>query len=178
MPNFSKILSSKHHFVIEDWKRLAPTKAVNHNQFWSTFNARIKLIRINEPATALIILCFIQYYFKCFSIGITIPWIGFTGFISLLKIASLFSTVSISVSGAKVKYNLESMVSLLEENQLSIISEGICNLCPFIGKVLYVSMLEFLKIVQTFFSCSTMEVTINNFILFVCVFVFFSHIIH
>lgn len=50
--------SSKHHLVIEDCNKLAPTNAVNHNQFIFTYIAKIKLINTNVPATPLTILFF------------------------------------------------------------------------------------------------------------------------
>ncbi len=35
-PSLVKISSIKHHLVMDDCNKLAPTKAVNHNQFWLT----------------------------------------------------------------------------------------------------------------------------------------------
>ena len=33
-PNFTKMVSNKHHFVKADWNKLAPINTVNHIQFW------------------------------------------------------------------------------------------------------------------------------------------------
>ena len=45
---------------MDDCNKLAPTKVVNHNQFWSTYMDNNTLINIKLPAIALTILFFIM----------------------------------------------------------------------------------------------------------------------
>jgi len=114
MPNFSKITSSKHHLVIDDCNKLAPTNAVNHNQFKFTYNASIKLIKIKLPANALTILCFIFLFFSYIDCSI-LSTIAFTGFFEVLfelKLSTSFSILAINSSDVNVKNILESKVSL------------------------------------------------------------------
>ena len=59
-----RISSIKHHLVIEDCKRLRPTKAVKNNQFMLIQIANRILSKINIPAIALIIRSFIFLCFK------------------------------------------------------------------------------------------------------------------
>ena len=49
-----KISSIKHHLVIADWNKFAPTNTVNHNQFWLTYIPNNTLIITKIPAIALI----------------------------------------------------------------------------------------------------------------------------
>lgn len=55
-----KISSIKHHLVMEDCNKLAPTNTVNHNQFWFTYIDKMMLINIKLPAIPLTILFFIM----------------------------------------------------------------------------------------------------------------------
>jgi hypothetical protein len=57
-PNLSRISSNRHHLVMDDCSKLAPTKAVNQRKWMLTKTASIRLMRTNEPATALTILFF------------------------------------------------------------------------------------------------------------------------
>jgi len=63
-PNFFKIIPIKHQLVNADCKRLAPTNAVNHNQFGLMKCANNKLIKIKLPAIALIYLFIILKVFS------------------------------------------------------------------------------------------------------------------
>ncbi len=50
---------------MDDCSKLAPTKAVNQRKWMLTKTAKIRLIRTNEPATALTILFFMVDDFLC-----------------------------------------------------------------------------------------------------------------
>jgi hypothetical protein len=49
-PSLASIFSIKHHRVSADWKRFAPTKAVNQSQLILTQWARARLIKMKLPA--------------------------------------------------------------------------------------------------------------------------------
>ena len=59
IPTFLKISSIKHHLVMDDCNKLAPTKMVNHNQFSLTYIPKRTLIITKVPAIARIYLLII-----------------------------------------------------------------------------------------------------------------------
>lgn len=67
LKNFSKISSIKHHLVIDDCNKFAPTKTVNQSQFMFIYTAKVTLRIIKIPAIALINLSFILFVIFLFN---------------------------------------------------------------------------------------------------------------